>query len=72
MRRCIYFNKVVWLDEDGSVITGIGCYRHQYVYCYNPETNDCSSICSSYQPVELDPYWKDIVEQTNRRLNNGR
>lgn len=25
------------------------------------------SVC--YTPVELDPYWKDIVDETNRRLN---
>lgn len=26
--------------------------------------------CRYYTPVELDPYWKDIVDETNRRLNN--
>lgn len=27
---------------------------------------DCT--CNYYIPVELDPYWKDIVDETNRRL----
>lgn len=26
--------------------------------------------CDDYRPVELDPYWKDIVDETNRRLYN--
>lgn len=29
---------------------------------------DCT--CNYYIPVELDPYWKDIFDETNRRLNN--
>lgn len=26
--------------------------------------------CRYYTPVEIDPYWKDIVDETNRSLNN--
>lgn len=25
--------------------------------------------CNMYTPVEVDPYWKDIIDETNRRLN---
>lgn len=24
--------------------------------------------CLNYTPVEVDPYWKDIIDETNRRL----
>lgn len=27
-------------------------------------------ILDCYEPVEIDPYWKDIIDETNRRLNN--
>lgn len=29
-----------------------------------------SCKCLNYNPVEIDPYWKDIVDETNRRLYN--
>lgn len=28
------------------------------------------AILDCYTPVEVDPYWKDIIDETNRRLNN--
>ena len=31
-------------------------------------TNKC--LCRPHTPVDLAPYWKDIVDETNRRLNN--
>lgn len=27
--------------------------------------------CNNYISVEIDPYWKDIIDETNRRLNNA-
>lgn len=24
--------------------------------------------CNNYTPVEIDPYWKDIIDETNRRF----
>lgn len=24
--------------------------------------------CNMYTPIEVDPYWKDIIDETNRRL----
>ena len=30
-------------------------------------TNKC--LCRHHTPVEIDPYWKDIFDETNRRLN---
>lgn len=34
--------------------------------------NDCNcnlkKLCEDYTPVEIDPYWKDIIDETNRRL----
>lgn len=32
-----------------------------------PVTNKCK--CRYFESVELDPYWKDIIDETNRRLN---
>lgn len=34
--------------------------------------NDCGikKLCEDYTPVEVDPYWKGIIDETNRRLNN--
>lgn len=28
------------------------------------------AACGNYTPVEIDPYWKDIIDETNRRLNS--
>lgn len=43
-------------------------------FCLHDNTKGCMLYveCGNYTPVELDPYWKDIIDETNRRLNNVR
>lgn len=74
MRRCKYYSSEAFCYEDYS--TGdknivIGCYC---CFPYTPETG-CEFMnclvgidCNNYTPVEIDPYWKDIIDETNRRL----
>lgn len=44
-------------------------------YLYVTHKRICKIIrgykCLNYTPVELDPYWKNIIDETNRRLNNA-
>lgn len=42
----------------------------RYKYLFIEELNDLNCYCKNYTPVEIDPYWKDIIDETNRRLNN--
>lgn len=54
-----------------NCIGGYRMRRCKYFYdcCRNISLpNKC--ICRYYVQLELDPYWKDIVDETNRRLNN--
>lgn len=34
--------------------------------------SELTCMCSDYEPncPEIDPYWKDIIDETNRRLYN--
>lgn len=76
MRRCKYFYRETWLYDDyvtkrKEKASGIQCTDKKLVYVW-----DGVSIlpclleggCPYYTQVELDPYWKDIVDETNRRL----
>lgn len=74
MIRCKYFQKEIYIcptfKDDGIFIstTLISCKR-----CIMTIRNmdDCKlGKLKCYEPVELDPYWKDIVEETNRRLSS--
>lgn len=42
----------------------------RYKYLFIEELNKLNCYCKNYTPVEVDPYWKDIIDETNRRLNN--
>lgn len=63
-RRCKYCIREAWLDDDKNLCTSVYCIKGLYVYRLAGCTmDDC------YTPVNVDPYWKDIIDETNRRLN---
>lgn len=76
MRRCKYFYRETWLYEDyvtkrKEKASGIQCTNNKLVYVWDGVSILPCLIekgCDYYSPVELDPYWKDIVDETNRRL----
>lgn len=57
MRRCKYYNKC---DKKDTMTTFLNVLGYTDVRC----------LCSDYVPdcPDVDPYWKDIIEETNRRL----
>lgn len=70
MRRCKYFYSEIWVypsnpPEYHRVVHCLGCFKLGFKpYECRKGLSDC------YTPVEVDPYWKDIIDETNRRLNN--
>lgn len=43
--------------------------RCKYFYdCYRKILLPNKCRCRYYVQLELDPYWKDIIDETNRRL----
>lgn len=80
MRRCKHFYKYTWCYEDYVTrqiekASGVQCMKCRLPYVWD----GISSIpclleggCPYYTPVEVDPYWKDIVDETNRRLYGNR
>lgn len=78
MRRCKYYFKeafcyVEYPNGTNKIgLESICCFpytsetRCEFMNCLFNES------CVNYTPVEIDPYWKDIVDETNRRLNNAR
>ena len=77
MRRCKHFNRDTWCYRDR--VTGkieyagsVYCNRNWIVYMWDNLVNgECEACieCPYYEVVEIDPYWKDIFDETNRRLN---
>lgn len=67
MRRCKYevVNKSFRFIDNDLLST-------KEFFCLHDKAKGCMSYawCNNYTPVEIDPYWKDIVDETNRRLNN--
>ena len=55
MRRCKYLKN--------DLVFFICCKKIPLCFCPIG-----SMIPNCYTPVEIDPYWKDIVDETNRRL----
>lgn len=77
MRRCKYFNGIVWYYKnypEGTIElgSGVNCDKNMFVYSWDGtgELLCNEGIYHCYQPVEIDPYWKNIIDETNRRLNN--
>lgn len=79
MRRCKYFMLESfsylnpWSGKTETTKT-IRCPIGQLSYMWNGvgEAPCHTGNPPCYTPVELDPYWKDIFDETNRRLNNDR
>lgn len=76
MRRCrYYFSEAFCYVDYPSGTNEIGSVS-ECLFPYTSETigefMSClfGEKCENYIPVEIDPYWKDIVDETNRRLNN--
>lgn len=73
MRRCKYFQREIFIcptfkdDNINISTTFISCERCMMSIWNMDECKLGKLKC--YEPVELDPYWKDIIEETNRRLN---
>ena len=66
MRRCKYYKK-----EFKSHLVNERLLISWYLYCSFDNSEGCIVLhenCIHYTPVELDPYWKDIFDETNRRL----
>lgn len=76
MRRCRYFERETWcyLTPKNKIekASTVRCFRGQLVYVWDGISEVPCSIGNApcYTPVELDPYWKDIFDETNRRLYN--
>lgn len=75
MRRCKYLEEISWVYESYPECTmkfghAIKCNKCMLVYSWGgigePLCNEDTYPC--YEPVDLDPYWKDIIDETNRRL----
>lgn len=78
MRRCKYFNSITWIYKsypEGTMEFGhsISCNKCMLVRTWGGrEIYRCNEgVYACYEPVEIDPYWKDIIDETNRRLNNA-
>lgn len=67
VRRCKYQAKKVTTH-----ICSKELLRRWDFYCLYDDTDGCIIYypeCPNYIPVELDPEWLDIFNETNRRLN---
>lgn len=67
MRRCKYFYTEGWTHPSSppEIIQIVKCSRYTLGF-YPLHCEKGLSKC--YTPVEIDPYWKDIIDETNRRL----
>lgn len=57
MRQCKYYNECSKKDVMNTLLNALGY-------------TDTICLCSNYKPnnPKVDPYWKDIIDETNRRL----
>lgn len=69
MRRCKWFYSEVWvydLTNPPEYISVAQCLGRNPLECI---PSDCEKgLPDCYTPVEIDLYWKDIIDETNRRL----
>lgn len=76
MRRCKYFIRDTWYyltpQNKTEKASSIRCLMGQLPYVWDGvgkiPCHTGNPPC--YTPVELDPYWKDTFDETNRRLYN--
>lgn len=64
-RKCKYFYHQRWWGPDNEMYGAYGCKA------MNLSIYDRCKGCKEYEPAELNPDWKDIIEEFNRRLSNG-
>lgn len=69
MRKCKYFYSETWVypskpPEYYRVVQCLGEFKLGF---YPSKCRE--GIAKCYTPVEIDPYWKDIFDETNRRLH---
>lgn len=71
MRRCKYYYRETWVYPDTipEYCSIVQCSKG-FNLGFRP-SNCRKGLSDCYTPVELDPYWKDIFDETNRRLNNA-
>ena len=80
MRRCKHFNREThcypdYITGEMKYARGANCDKNGTVYMWGNLVNgECRAYveCPYYEVAEIDPYWKDIFDETNRRLNNDR
>lgn len=74
MRRCKYFEKESWcyldLSNQVQIASSIKCLRGQMYFLWDgvSEVPCQTGNAPCYTPVEIDSYWKDIFDETNKRL----
>lgn len=74
MRRCKYYFRYAWWYKEypSNNIKIASAMICNYKHTKDTFDNFVSCLfgkCSLYTPVEVDPYWKDIIDETNRRLS---
>lgn len=66
MRRCKYRSNIAWLGQEWALCNDVICGNLDVPFV---DPMICGTKkCIKYVPVEVDPYWKDIIDETNRRL----
>lgn len=70
MKRCKHFYLEIWTSpfNPPEIIQFTRCSRYTLGFC---PLNCEKGLPDCYEPVEINPYWKDIIDETNRRLNNA-
>lgn len=70
MRRCkYYYTETTVYPFDLEYMLLEQCLKSPLLIA---EDNCHNGLCKYYTPVEIDPYWKDIIDETNRRLYGDR
>ena len=78
MRRCKHFNRDTYCYQnpftgETEYESAVYCNKNVPLYIWNNLVdNECGGYieCLYYEAVDIDPYWKDIFDETNRRLYN--
>ena len=67
-RRCKHFYYSRWWCTSLNEMRGCYCCK---IGCIKILDTRCKG-CDKYEVQELNPDWKDIIEEFNRRLSNDR
>ena len=71
VRKCKYFLYQTWWYPINSEIKEGTVARYGCKISNMKILDECKG-CTEYTPAELNPDWKDIIEEFNRRLSNDR